>query len=230
MTVLLLVRHALTPATGRTLSGWTPGLHLSPQGLRQADELADRLAAIELSAIYSSPLERCRETAAPIARRAARPVQRRKSLGEVDYGDWTNRPLKQLMRTNLWKVVQGNPSAVRFPDGESLVECQSRMVSALHRIVEEHPDGTVAVFSHGDPIRLALAHFTGVHLDAFQRIAVSPASVSAIAIGHGVPRILKMNDTGSLAELAPPPSPAARSSAAPSSAARSASKRRKLRG
>jgi probable phosphomutase (TIGR03848 family) len=202
MTVLLLVRHALTPATGATLSGWTPGIHLSDEGRRQADSLATRLEPLPVDAIYSSPLERCRETAAPFARLAGLRVLRRKDLGEVGYGEWTNRPLKQLMRTNLWKVVQSNPAAMRFPGGESLLECQTRVVKAASDIIDAHTGKTVAIFSHGDPIRLLLAHFAAIHLDGFQRIVISPASVSAVALGHGVPRILAMNVTGTLTDIA----------------------------
>ena len=206
MTVLLLVRHALTDVTGKKLSGWTPGVHLNARGREQAERLAERLAALPIAAIYSSPLERCRETAAPVAADKGLKVQRRKDLGEVRYGDWTNKPLRQLAKTALWKTVQTNPAAARFPNGESLLECQTRAAAEASRIADEHPDEMVALFSHGDPIRLLLAHFSGVHTDHFQRITVSPASVSVVALGHGVPRINRMNDTGNLDELVERPS------------------------
>lgn len=206
MTVLLLVRHALTDVTGRKLSGWTPGVHLNARGREQAEDLAERLAPLPIAALFSSPLERCRETAAPIASQKGLKVQRRKDLGEVRYGDWTNRSLRQLMKTALWQTVQTNPAAARFPNGESLLECQTRVAAEAGRIAAEHPDDMVALFSHGDPIRLLLAHFAGVHADHFQRILVSPASVSIVALGHGVPRIVRMNDTGGLDDLVERPS------------------------
>lgn len=202
VTLFLLIRHALTDATGKRLSGWTPGIHLSARGREQAAGLAERLADIPIAAIYSSPLERCRETASPIATNHGLKVQRSRHLGEVRYGDWTNRPMKQLMRTKLWRTVQQNPAAARFPGGESLLECQNRIVSETGRIAAAHASRVVAIVSHGDTIRLLLAHFSGVHTDNFQRISVSPASVSAVAVGEGMPRILKINDTGTLADIA----------------------------
>lgn len=206
MTVLLLIRHALTDATGKKLSGWTPGVHLNGRGREQAEALAERLAPLPIAAIFSSPLERCRETAAPLAARKGLKIRKRKDLGEVRYGDWTNRSLRQLAKTSLWNTVQTNPAAARFPNGESLLECQTRVAAEAGRIADEHPDQLVALFSHGDPIRLLLAHLSGVHADHFQRIVVSPAGVSVVALGHGVPRIVRMNDTGSLDELVQRPS------------------------
>jgi probable phosphomutase (TIGR03848 family) len=205
MTVLLLIRHGVTPATDRgVLSGWTPGIHLSERGREQADRLAERLRGVPIRAIYSSPLERCRETAAPLAAALKGKVATRASLGEVRYGDWTGRPLKQLARTKLWQIVQSVPSRARFPEGESLLEVQERAVREIERIAGSHPKAVVAICTHGDVIRLGLAHYAGVHADLFQRLIVEPASVSVIALGHGVPRILKVNDTGDLASLIPP--------------------------
>jgi len=201
MTLLLLIRHGLTDATGKRITGWTPGIHLSDRGREQAERLAERLAGVPIRAIYSSPLERCTETAAPLAAAAGREIVVREDLGEVRYGDWTNRPLSRLVRTRLWRTIQQVPSGARFPGGESLLEVQERTVREAGRIVGEHPRAAVAVFSHGDPIRLLLAHFAGVHPDLFQRLAVDPASVSAVAAGDGVPRILRVNDTGDLRDL-----------------------------
>lgn len=204
MTVLLLIRHGVTPATDRgVLSGWTPGIHLSERGREQADRLAERLYDVPIRAIYSSPLERCRETAAPLAAALRAKVATRASLGEVRYGDWTGRPLKQLARTKLWQIVQSVPSRARFPNGENLLEVQERAVREIERIVGSHPKAAVAICTHGDVIRLALAHYAGLHADLFQRLIVEPASVSVVALGDGIPRILKMNDTGELASLIP---------------------------
>jgi probable phosphomutase (TIGR03848 family) len=198
MTVLFLVRHGVTDQTGKRLYGWTPGVHLSDRGREQADEVARRLAPLRLSAIYASPLERCRETAAPSAAETGLRVHLRRDLGEVDYGDWTNRPLAQLARTKLWRSVQQVPSQVTFPGGESLVHVQERASRAIGEIVASHPRGHVAVFSHGDPIRLLVSHLSGAHVDAFQRIVIDPGSISVVAIGGGAPRIFRVNDTGSL--------------------------------
>jgi probable phosphoglycerate mutase len=202
VTLLLLVRHALTDVTGRRLSGSTPGIHLSEQGRIQAKDLAERLAPIRLAALYASPLERCVETAEAIAEPRDMEVHPMAALEEVGYGAWTGKSFAQLTRTALWKKVQHAPSSVRFPGGETLVEAQVRAVTALEALAARHPKATVAVVSHADIIRLSLAHLAGVHIDLFQRIIVSPASVSAVLLGDRIPRILRMNDTGSLADLA----------------------------
>ena len=203
-TLLLLIRHAVTDATGKRLIGWEPGVHLSDRGREQAEALAERLSPVPIHALYASPLERCLETAEPIVGSRRIEVQTAEALGEVRYGDWTGRPLAQLARTKLWKAVQRSPSSVRFPRGETLLEVQDRAIEETTRLVAAHPSKVVALVSHGDVIRLLLAHFAGVHVDLFQRLVVHPASVSAIAAGDGVPRILRMNDTGDLSDLAPP--------------------------
>jgi len=202
VTILLLIRHAVTNATGKRLSGSAPGIHLSAKGQEQAARLADRLKAIRLAGLYTSPLERCTETARPLAASMKLPVEPRPELREVEYGRWTGRPIAQLSKTSLWKLVHQTPSSVRFPGGEALAEVQGRSVAALEAIADEHPGRVVGVVTHADVIRLVLAHFAGVHLDLFQRLVVSPASVSAVALGDGIPRILRMNDTGTLSDLA----------------------------
>lgn len=203
MSILLLVRHGLTDATGKRLMGWTPGVHLSDTGRDQADRLAGRLMPLPIRAIYSSPLERCMETASPLAASKRLDVGVRDDLGEVQYGSWTGRHVAQLARTKLWRRVQQTPSHARFPGGESLLEVQDRAVREADRIIASHPKGIVAIVSHGDVIRLLLAHYTGVHPDLFQRLIVEPASVSAVVAGNGIPRILKVNDTGDLSDLLP---------------------------
>jgi probable phosphomutase (TIGR03848 family) len=204
VTVLLLIRHAVTDVTGKRLSGRAPGIHLSPEGRRQAESLAERLSAVPIAALYSSPLERCAETAGVIGERRGLTVQLLPQLEEVAYGQWTGRPLAQLTRTSLWTKIQQSPSSVRFPEGETLGEVQGRAVDALEGIAARHRRGVVAAVSHADVIRLVLAHYAGVHLDLFQRLIVNPASVSAIGLGDRVPRILRMNDTGSLDGMGAP--------------------------
>ena len=203
MRLLLLVRHAVTEHTGARLSGWMPGLHLSEEGRRQAEGLAGRLEPVPLDAVYASPLERCQETATAVAEAKGLKLETLDDLGEVRYGDWTGRTLKELAREPLWKVVQATPSAARFPDGESLFEMQARAVLAVERLREAHPRQAVAVCSHADVIKALVCHYLGMHLDLFQRVVVSPASVTAIAFGPA-PYLVRLNDTGGNADLAPP--------------------------
>jgi probable phosphomutase (TIGR03848 family) len=200
--LLLLIRHALTQATGKRLSGRAPGIHLSDEGRVQAEELAGRLSAVPLAAVYASPLERCAETAEAIAVRRGLAVRTVPELAEVDYGRWTGRSMHELARTTLWKKVQQAPSSVTFPEGEGLIDAQRRGMAALEEIAGRHPRSVVGVVSHADVIRLVLAHYAGLHIDLFQRLIVSPASVSAVALGDRIPRIIRMNDTGGLEDLA----------------------------
>ena len=218
MALLLLIRHALTDATGKRLSGQMPGVHLSDEGRRQAQRVAERLGPIPIAALYASPLERCVETAQAVAAVKGLEVRTVPELMEVGYGRWTGRPLKALARTTLWKQIQQAPSSIRFPDGETLTDVQRRSVEALDGIAGRHPRSTVAVVSHADVIRLVVAHYAGVHIDLFQRLIVSPASVSAILLGDRVPRILRLNDTGDVGELVQRVRPGGAGPAAPSSA------------
>ena len=203
MRLLLLLRHAVTEHTGARLSGWAPGVHLSEAGREQARALAERLAPVPLDAVYASPLERCQETAAALASPRGLAVGALEDVGEVRYGDWTGRELKELARQPLWKVVQAAPSAARFPGGESLYEMQARAVLAVERLRAAHPGQTVAVCSHADVIKAVTGHYLGAHLDLFQRLVVSPASLTALAFGP-VPYLLRLNDTGGVADLLPP--------------------------
>ena len=204
-TVILLVRHGQTPTTGKVLPGRAAGLHLAEAGTSQAHRVAERIAELpRVDAIYASPLERARETAAPIAKALKQRVKIDKGLLECDFGDWTGAELGKLMKLPEWSTVQNAPSTFRFPNGESFTEMQTRMVTALDRIRAAHPGGTVVCVSHADPIKAAVAHAMGTHLDLFQRIVIGTCSVSAIAYsGHG-PIVLTVNSTGgSLADLRP---------------------------
>jgi probable phosphoglycerate mutase len=180
-----------------------PGLHLSEEGRQQARALAERLGPVPVDALYASPLERCQETAAAIADARGLVVESLEDVGEVKYGDWTGRTLKELAREPLWKVVQATPSAARFPKGESLYQMQARAVQAVERLRAAHPEQTVAVCSHADVIKALACHYLGMHLDLFQRVVVSPASVTAVAFGP-VPYLVRLNDTGGNGDLAPP--------------------------
>jgi probable phosphoglycerate mutase len=170
------------------------GVTLSEAGERQSAVAADGLAHVRFDAIYSSPIERTMQTARAIASRQAVAVRVRKGLGEVEYGAWTNRPLKSLVRTKLWEQVQRFPSAARFPDGESLREVQSRAIAEIERIVADHPKGKVCCVSHGDVIKLIAAHYLGVHIDLFHRIVIGPASVSVISVTAHGPYVLALNN------------------------------------
>ena len=204
-TLVLFVRHGQTPSTGKLLPGRAAGLHLAPTGVEQAAEAARRLAAISrVDAIYSSPLERARETAAPIAKAFGQRTRIAKGLLECDFGDWTGAELKKLMKLPEWTTVQRAPSTFRFPNGESFTEMQTRMVSTIDNLCAEHRGGTIVCVSHADPIKAAMAHAMGTHLDLFQRIVISTCSISAVAYTSGGPIVLTVNSTGgSLGDLRP---------------------------
>lgn len=202
-TLVLFVRHGQTPSTGRVLPGRARGLHLADSGRAQAEAAAERIAALEkVDAIYASPLERTRETAAPIGRKLGLNVVADKGLLECDFGEWTGAELKTLMKLPEWKTVQRYPAGFRFPGGESFAEMQARMGDAVDRLRHRHPGGVVIAVSHADPIKAAVAAAVGTHLDLFQRIVISPCSITAIAYGDLGPTVLIVNSTGSdLAEL-----------------------------
>ncbi len=207
-TLVLLVRHGLTPTTGKVLPGRAAGLHLAERGQKQAEAVAQRIATLQtdrrkVAAVYASPLERAQETAAPIAKALGLRVRRNQGLLEADFGDWTGAELKKLYKKPEWRTVQRNPSGFRFPGGESFTEMQTRIVSAIDRLRAAHPGETVVAVSHADPIKAAVAHAMGTHLDLFQRIVVSPCSVSAVLYGVDGPVVLAVNSTGELTALAP---------------------------
>ena len=205
VTTVLLVRHGQTPTTGKVLPGRAPGLHLADEGRRQADIAAERIGALaRVDAVYSSPLERAKETAAPIAKARGLRTRVSKGLFECDFGEWTGEELKGLFKRPEWQTVQRAPSTFRFPGGESFTEMQARMVTTLDELRAAHPGGTIVCVSHADTIKAAVAHAMGTHLDLFQRIVVSPASVSAISWGTSGPVVLAVNSTGRpLTEMAP---------------------------
>lgn len=208
MTLLLLIRHGENnyTKTGK-LAGWTPGVSLNEAGQKQAQAVAERLKDAPLKALYSSPLERARETAAPLAALKKLEVQIVEGVGEVRYGQWQGQSLKRVARTKLWRVVQGLPSAMQFPDGETFRAVQSRAVEAVEQLVKAHPKDMIAVVSHGDVIKLLVAHYLGLPLDLFQRIMISTASVTVLRLGHGQPGLVKLNDTGRLELPAGRPQP-----------------------
>lgn len=195
-TLLVLVRHGETPTTGKVLPGRAPGLHLSERGVAQARLVSERLVGLPIDAIYSSPLERTSETAEPTATRLGLSVKYDDGLVECDFGEWTGAALADLSGLPQWRTVQHSPSSFRFPGGESFTRMQARMVGALEDLRAAHQGGVVVCFSHADPIKAAVAHALGTNLDLFQRIVISPASVSVIAYADGQsPAVLMVNST-----------------------------------
>ncbi|HUY42785.1 MAG TPA: histidine phosphatase family protein [Acidimicrobiales bacterium] len=204
-TTILLVRHGVTATTGQVLPGRAPGLHLSAKGIAQADQVAARLGELSARpvALYVSPLERARETAAPIAKALKLTPRVERGLLECDFGDWTSKRLSALRKKPQWRSVQSAPSSFRFPGGESFPEMQLRVWATLERLAAKHRGKTIVVVSHADPIKAAVTFAQGVPLDLFQRTVISTCSVSALVLGESAPIVLSVNSTGSLAELAP---------------------------
>jgi probable phosphomutase (TIGR03848 family) len=204
-TTILLVRHGATATTGTVLPGRAAGLHLAAKGIAQAENAATRLGELgkRPAAIYVSPLERARETAAPIAKALGlRPVIER-GLLECDFGTWTGKKLSLLQRKAEWRTVQHAPSTFRFPEGESFTEMQLRIWTTLERLAKKHRNRVIVVVSHADPIKAAVTYAQGVPLDLFQRTVISTCSISAIAFTDTSPIVLSVNNTGSLLELVP---------------------------
>ncbi len=201
-TLVLFVRHGQTATTGEVLPGRAGGLHLADAGQAQARAAAERMAALKkVDAVYCSPLERARETAAPIAAARGLKATVERGLLECDFGEWTGAALKDLAKRPEWATVQRYPSGFRFPGGESFVEMSARICSTAVKLTSRHPGGVVVAVSHADPIKAAVADALGTHLDLFQRIVVSTCSVSAILYGAGGPAVLTVNHTGDLASL-----------------------------
>lgn len=198
MPLLLLIRHGENDyvKTGK-MAGRIPGVHLNKHGQNQAQALAEALRDVPLKALYSSPLERAMETAAPIAAARGLDVIQEPDLMDTDIGKWEGRSWKALRLTKVWKVVQNAPSRFRFPEGESFMEAQTRYVNALERIVKRHhkPRDIVAVVFHADPIKLAVAHFIGLPLDQFQRLGCETGSLTALAVGEMGANLMKLNQS-----------------------------------
>jgi len=207
MTTVVLLRHGRSTAnTAGVLAGRSPGVLLDDTGRQQAEAVAARLSGIPLAAIVSSPMERCRQTVAPLSAASGLAVRVEPRLAEVDYGDWTGRALKDLGGEDLWRTVQAHPSAAVFPGGEGLAAVAVRAVAAVRDLVAEcGPDAVLLVCSHGDVIKAILADALGLHLDGFQRIVVAPASLSVVRYTPLRPFVERVNDSGELGSLRPPP-------------------------
>jgi len=208
MTTLFLVRHAANDfVKDGKLAGRLPDVHLNDEGRQQAERLAARMNGVKLDAIYSSPLERAIETAEYLAQPRGLVISIREDLGELDFGQWQGQKIDELNKTDEWKQFQVYPSGTRLPGGESGSEMQARLVRQVQALCAAHPEGAIAVVSHADTIKAIVAHYAGLHLDLFQRLIVSPASVTVLWIGAWGPRLLRFNDAGPLDETALPQPP-----------------------
>lgn len=198
MTRFLLIRHAATDSIGKRLSGRAAAVHLNEEGRAQAKALVGNLSELPISAIYSSPLERTIETAAYLADMLGLETRLSDNLLEINFGDWTNVPFADLDKDPVFGRFNAFRSLTRTPNGETMQEAQTRMITGLERLCRMHPGETVAVFSHSDMIKASIAHLAGIHLDLFQRLEISPASVSIVEIGNGHVLIRTLNYTGKI--------------------------------
>jgi probable phosphoglycerate mutase len=197
VTTILLIRHAETDAVGKWIAGWTPAVPLNRVGVTQATRLADRLASWPIAAVYSSPLERAVQTARPLANMLGLPVIERERLGELDFGSWTGQTFAEVAEDPEWRLFNAFRSSRRIPGGESMPEVQARVVAELACLAERHASRTIAVFSHGDTLRAAVAHYLGIPLDFLPRFEISPASVTELKLGPDTAILARLNDTGS---------------------------------
>ncbi len=193
MTTIHLIRHGTNDYVGKAIAGRVPGLSLNREGQKQAERVAARLGKESIAAIFSSPLERAVETAVPLAKRLGLDIQISEALNEVDFGDWTKQSFEQLNALPRWQQWNSFRSGTRVPDGEMMAEVQSRMVKEVYRVRREYPEETVALFSHGDPIRSVLAYYLGVPLDLFQRIEVDPATINTLLISDEGAKVAGLN-------------------------------------
>jgi probable phosphoglycerate mutase len=198
MTRFLFIRHATTDTVGKRIAGRMAGVHLNEEGKEQARQLAERLRTVPVQTIYSSPLERAMETAAPLAQRHNLSVIQAADFLELEYGDWTNGTINDIKAQQVFQRYNQFRSGTRIPGGETMLEAQLRMIAGIEKLCLQHPQQTVAVVSHGDLIKAAITFFAGIHLDLFQRIEISPASVSIVDVFDETARILLVNDTGRL--------------------------------
>lgn len=203
MTQILLIRHAVNDfvKTGK-LAGWTPHVHLNEDGEAQAKALGQRLASQTIHHIYSSPLERTMETAEAIRQHHPQlNIIPNSEIGEVRYGDWEGKEISALVKRKQWHVIQEYPSRAGFPNGETMRGVQVRAVNEIERLAALHPRETVVVVSHADLIKMVFAHYLGTHLDNFQRIVISPASISLLALGFGRPYVGTLNDSAHIIQM-----------------------------
>lgn len=196
MTTYLLFRHGNNDAVGKWFAGRSPGVHLNDEGRLQAESIAHRFASAPIRAIYSSPLERAMETAAPLAARINIPVETDERLIEAGVGDWTRRSFAELNDDANWVRFNKFRSSSAAPNGELAIDMQARMVRFLEDCRLRHPGETIALFSHADVIKAALLLYCGIPIDFTNRLQVYPGSVSVITIDEESAQVLRINDTG----------------------------------
>ncbi|RJR34330.1 MAG: phosphoglycerate mutase [Desulfobacteraceae bacterium] len=201
MTTLLLIRHGHTAMVGNRLAGRSPGIHLSSQGEGEAAELVKSLSEVRIDAVFSSPLERTRETAQRISEASGKPVQVVENLVEIDYGEWTGRRIESLREDPVWIRYNRFRSTTRIPGGEWFVEVQDRVVKALEELRTQHAEQILAIVTHGDVIRVAISHYIAIPLDMITRLVVKPASVSALSLSDHAPELLFTNFRGATLSL-----------------------------
>lgn len=203
MTHFLLVRHAVNDfVKSGKLAGWTPEVHLNDEGKAQAEALGKRLAEVPIKHLYASPLERTMETAQAICQHHPKlDIVQNAEVGEVRYGDWEGMEVNALRHRKMWQVVQETPSRAYFPNGETMRGVQTRAVNEIERLAALHPAGLVVVVSHADVIKMMIAHYLGMHLDNFQRVVISPASISSLSLGFGRPYVGTVNDFAHISQM-----------------------------
>ena len=195
MSLFYLIRHGVISTIGHSIAGRAPGVHLTEEGRRQAGRLADRLGRESIARIYSSPLQRARETAEPIARRLGLQTAIAEEIAELDFGQWTGRTMDELEHSPQWKLYNTFRSGTQMPGGEWMIQVQSRAVLFLQQLRDQFPDEQIAVVSHGDVIRAVLLYYLGVPLDFILRLEISPGSVSVLRLEQYGPQILMVNAT-----------------------------------
>jgi probable phosphoglycerate mutase len=198
MTRFLLIRHGNTDAVGKRLAGRTKGVHLNEEGKEQVQKLSARLKGLPISALYSSSLERALETAEPISRLLNQRIIVNDDFLELDFGDWTNKMIDEVKNDPQFNRFNIFRSSARIPGGELMPEAQLRIINGMQKLCGQHEGETIAIVSHGDIIKAAITYYAGIHLDLFQRIEISPASVSIVEVFDDTARILVVNDTGQL--------------------------------
>jgi len=195
MPLILLVRHGENNYVKKNiLAGRLPGVHLNEKGRSQAQAVAERLKSVPIKALYSSPLERALETAELLSKALGLEIVPRPGLIELDIGEWQGQTLKSLQKLKVWRKVQGNPSRFRFPGGEAFLDTQHRICTEIEELASMHqPKEIIACVSHADPIKLAVAHYLGMPLDHFQRLVVSPGSITALYLGEMGAQLVTLN-------------------------------------
>lgn len=195
MTTFFLIRHASCSGLGHQLWGRTPGVCLNETGEMQAQRLADRFRNISLKAIYSSPLERALQTASVIAKNMKLDVKKCAAANEINFGEWTGKTFDELSSDDQWRRFNSHRSLTTIPGGESFLEVQNRIVKEIQELAREHRNAGVAIVSHADVIRAAVAYFAATPIDMIERFEISPCSVSVVAVNEESATLLTVNNT-----------------------------------